>query len=125
MADLHTAIVELLQLKASRDLTCFRFAHREQRSAIAAARLKRRMGVVAGIPDLVFVLSDPARAAFLQVKRTGRLSPEQIAFRDRCTAVGVPYAIARSGWRRRSAFSRPGAGWHDREHHATLRFECT
>jgi hypothetical protein len=95
MADLHTAIVE--RLTAHRDLTYFRFAHREQRSPIAAARLKRRMGVAAGIPDLVFVLPD-GRAAFLQVKpRTGKsLSPEQIAFRDRCKTVGAPYAIART-----------------------------
>jgi hypothetical protein len=89
MADLHTAIVDLLQLKAHRDLIYFHFAHGEQRSAIAAARLKKLMGVFAGVPDLAFVLSE-GRAAFLEVKtRKGRLSPDQRAFRDRCNAVGA------------------------------------
>ena len=70
------------------------------------------MGVVAGVPDLAFVLPD-GRAAFFEVKtRTGRLSPQQIAFRDRCNAVGAPYAMARSvEVRRRSAFSQPGAAY--------------
>ena len=38
------------------------------------------------------------RAAFFEIKTwTGRASLEQIAFRDRCEAVGAPpYAIARS-----------------------------
>ena len=96
MADLRTAIVELLQLHAHRGLIYFRSALGGQRSPLVAARLKKRMGVVDGVPDLAFVLPD-GRAAFLEVKtRTGRLSPEQRAFRDRCTAVGAPYAIVRS-----------------------------
>ena len=92
---IHAAIVELLCLKAHRDLIWFHLANGEQRSPLVAAKLKR-MGVVAGVPDLAFVLPD-GRAAFMEVKtRAGRLAPEQLAFRDRCGAVGAPYAIVRA-----------------------------
>jgi hypothetical protein len=92
---IHCAVVELLRLKAHRDLIWFHPANGEERRLTVAVRLKR-MGVVAGVPDLAFVLPD-GRAAFLEVKtRNGRFSPEQMAFRGRCKAVGAPFAIARS-----------------------------
>jgi hypothetical protein len=91
----HGAVVELLRLKAHRDLIYFHPANGGERRLSVALRLKR-MGVVAGVPDLAFVLPD-GRAAFLEVKtRTGRMSPEQMMFAARCKAVGTPFAIARS-----------------------------
>ena len=39
---------------------------------------------------------DPAHAPYLKAADGRRLSPEPIAFRDRCSAVGAPYAIART-----------------------------
>ncbi|QDP57362.1 MAG: hypothetical protein Unbinned3696contig1008_40 [Prokaryotic dsDNA virus sp.] len=64
------------------------------RSAITGARLKR-MGMMAGAPDLQ-IIRPAGRIAFIEVKAEGgRLSPEQKAFRDWCLSMGVPHCTAR------------------------------
>lgn len=68
----------------------------EGRRAIRTGAFLKRLGMVAGVADLALVLPG-GKAAFLELKTIkGRTSPEQRAFRDRCEAAGVPYAIARS-----------------------------
>ena len=65
------------------------------RSAITGAKLKR-MGMMAGAPDLQ-IIRPAGRIAFIEVKAEGgRLSPEQKAFRDWCLSMGVPHCTARS-----------------------------
>ena len=75
-ASIHLAIVELLRLKAHRDLIYFHPANGGERHPVVAAKLKG-MGVVPGVADLVFVLPD-GRSAFLELKtRKGELSPSR------------------------------------------------
>jgi hypothetical protein len=65
----------------------------EYRTPSTAARLKR-MGVVAGWPDLI-LLAPTGRAHFLELKRRGgRLTEEQDKFAAWCAAHGIPFAIA-------------------------------
>lgn len=65
------------------------------RSAIDGARQKK-LGLVAGTPDIMIV-REGGSVAFMEVKAEGgRLSPAQIAFRDQCASLGVPYAVVRS-----------------------------
>lgn len=66
-----------------------------ERSKTEAARFKR-MGVLAGVPDLI-ALTSCGRMLFIEVKtQSGRLSPEQIAFRDFCIFARFPHAVVRS-----------------------------
>lgn len=54
------------------------------------------MGARAGVPDLHFVLSG-GRIGFIEMKAAdGTLSAGQKAFRDTCTAMGLPWALCRS-----------------------------
>jgi len=51
----------------------------------------------AGVPDLL-VLAPGVGALFVEVKSArGKLSPEQVAFRDACRAAGAVHVVAR-GW---------------------------
>lgn len=60
-----------------------------------AARFKK-MGVLAGVPDLTFVLPN-GQVAFIELKTaTGELSDEQIELRGRLTANRCGYEVARS-----------------------------
>lgn len=59
------------------------------RSKREAARFKK-MGVLSGVPDLVFVGMPKCRIAFIELKTAkGRLSDNQQAFIDRCAALSV------------------------------------
>lgn len=95
-AQIQCAIVTLLNKAAHRSLIWFHVPNEGQRSEIAKF-VQKRMGFVSGAPDLAFVLPDK-RAAFIEVKRPRRgvMSDNQTAFADRCEALGVPYAVARS-----------------------------
>jgi hypothetical protein len=94
-AALQGFVVDLLRLAGARDLIWYHPVNEGRRAPRTGAFLKR-MGMVAGVPDLAFVLPG-GRAAFLELKTpTGVVSPEQLAFRARCAAAGVPYAIART-----------------------------
>lgn len=49
-----------------------------------------------GVPDII-VLTDGGYAVFLEVKRpSGKLSPDQIIFRDKCKDVGCEYYTVKS-----------------------------
>lgn len=75
-----------------------------KRSKREASKLKA-MGVVPGTPDLLFWWGVPQHfsgsvllnAGAIELKSaTGRLSPEQKAWRDRFQAIGGKWALARS-----------------------------
>lgn len=54
------------------------------------------MGLYPGVADLVVWLPG-GRVGYLEIKTaTGKLSPNQEKFRDRCLSAGVPWGIARS-----------------------------
>jgi hypothetical protein len=90
---LQAAIVQHLNLRAQSDVIWYHPANGGLRSKRTAARMKSQ-GVVAGVPDLAFVLPGGS-AAFLELKSpTGRLSPAQKAFGEKCEAMGVPYAVS-------------------------------
>jgi len=73
----------------------FHVPNGEKRSRRTGGKLKK-MGVRRGVPDFVFVLQN-RQAAFLELKTgDGVLSPAQDDFAERCSAIGAPYAIARS-----------------------------
>ena len=92
---IHCVIVDILRFNAHPDTIFFHAANGESRSKRTGARLKR-MGVVPGVPDICLTLPD-GRSAYLEIKSAkGVLSPEQRAFRARCEATGIPYAVVRS-----------------------------
>jgi hypothetical protein len=65
------------------------------RDEVEAGKLKR-MGVLAGVADLI-IMGLTRRLFFLEVKtKTGRLSRAQKDFRDFCLLVGYPFAVVRS-----------------------------
>jgi hypothetical protein len=94
---IHFAICDYLEIAAHPDLIWFHPANGEKRNIITARRLKR-MGVKAGIPDLVFVLPyrDPI-VAFMEIKSSsGVLTSEQRFFRQWCILRGVRHEIVRN-----------------------------
>jgi hypothetical protein len=89
---LQAAIVQHLHLRAPVNVIWYHPANGGLRSKRTAARMKAQ-GVVAGVADLAFVLSD-GRAAFMELKApTGRLSPAQKAFQEKCAAMDVEHAV--------------------------------
>ena len=90
----QAAIVEWIRLVAP-DLLVFHVPNGGFRKPAEAARM-RWIGVLAGIPDLVLLGRD-GQSWLIEVKAAGgSLSAEQRAIRDRCTAMRVPYVIAKS-----------------------------
>jgi hypothetical protein len=90
---LQEAVVALLRFNAAPDVIWYAVPNGEYRSKRTGARLKKQ-GVVAGVADLAIVAPD-GQAAFLELKTpSGRLSPQQKAFRSLCEANGAPYAVA-------------------------------
>ena len=93
--DLQCAIVQHLKLWGRSDVIWYHPANGGARSKRAGARMKM-MGVVPGIPDLAFVLSD-GRAAYIELKAAGgRLEAPQRAFQAKCEAMHVEYAVCHS-----------------------------
>jgi VRR-NUC domain len=92
---LHMSVAAFLRRAWPVELVWFHVPNGEKRDKAAAGKLKG-MGVLAGVPDFVFVLPN-GQAAFLELKaKGGQLSPAQIEFRDRVLACGCGYATARS-----------------------------
>lgn len=94
----------------------WRFTHvasGEKRDVVTAARLKR-MGVVAGWPDLQFA-GPGGQMVFLELKRagSGRLSESQQAMREHLQACGFEYLCTTSvdeavAWLKRQGILRAG-----------------
>ncbi len=88
--DLQAAIVQHLLITASPDCIWYHPANGGQRSKRTAARLKK-LGVVAGVPDLAFVLPD-GRPAYIELKAPkGVRSPAQKAFAAKCERLNIEY----------------------------------
>jgi hypothetical protein len=104
---LHLYIVQLLRYCASRDVLWYHCPNGEARSPKTGARLKA-MGVRPGVAD--FCLTIRGHSHFLELKRrTGRQSPEQIAFAAAAEAAGASYAVARSPEEAKEILRRWGA----------------
>ena len=89
---IHRAVVQHLRLRADPRVIWYHVTN-APRSAASGARLKA-MGMLAGVPDLAFVLAD-GRPAFLELKvGKNKMSPGQTEFALRCEAIGVPCACA-------------------------------
>lgn len=91
-ADLQRAIVAHLRMLAHKNVIWFHPMNSAPVSKRTAGRFKAE-GVVAGVPDLCFVLPD-GRFAGMELKAPGgRLSPSQRAFQDQCAAMGVEFCV--------------------------------
>ena len=89
----HIAIVEYLRAVLPGALV-IHIPNGGKRGKREAAELKR-MGVVAGVPDLVILLNGGA-VLFLEVKsKKGKLSPDQEAFAQFCDG-DFPFRVVRS-----------------------------
>lgn len=89
---LQATLWQHIKLKKPANVIAYAVPNGEHRSKRTGARLKAQ-GVVAGVCDLAFVMSD-GRAAFMEIKSLkGRLSPAQKAFQDQCAAMEVEHAV--------------------------------
>lgn len=92
---IHMSVAAFLRHAWPDDLPWWHVPNGEQRDKRAAGKLKG-MGVLAGVPDLAFILPN-GQAAFVELKaRAGELSDVQIEFRDRVLSLKCGYAVARS-----------------------------
>lgn len=92
---LHVAVVNALRVLGKPDWAFNHPAGGEVRDKRTAAKLKL-MGVQPGRPDIELISPD-GRFYGLELKRLGgRLSPEQMAFRDKARRLGWPYHVAYS-----------------------------
>jgi len=91
---IHIAIVDYLNAVLP-DSHLVVHLYNNPRSAASGA-LAKRMGMLAGVPDLMIV-RPLGRVAFIEVKAEGgRLSPMQIAFKLHCKTWGIDHAVCRS-----------------------------
>lgn len=90
---IHTAIVDYLNAVLP-ESHLVAHLYNNPRSAAAGAMAKR-MGMLAGIPDLM-IIRPLGRVMFIEIKsHKGRLSPAQIAFRLFCKQWGIPHKVCR------------------------------
>lgn len=90
------AFADTLRVSARPDWFFTHFPSGEMRPDGAGARLKR-LGTKAGVADYLFI-SPQGCLHCLEFKRgrLGRLSENQIVFRNWCLAHSVPHAVART-----------------------------
>lgn len=92
---LHIATVKLLSEHCLPDWRWYHPANGEVRNTRTAVKLKR-LGVKAGIPDIVLT-SPGGMSYFLELKRIGgKLTRDQESFRLWCVKYGVHHAVART-----------------------------
>jgi hypothetical protein len=90
---IQAAIVDWLRLVLPNAIVLH--VHNNPRSAMDGARL-RKIGLVAGAPDLLVCLSG-GRGLFIEVKASkGRVEPEQHTFANACLPLNWPWFVARS-----------------------------
>ena len=95
---IHIALVHRLRLQCRPGVKFWHTANGEKRSPRDAAKL-RAMGVLAGVPDLIFVWSEAGgnfgpfpKILFLEIKKVGgRLSPAQSEFGTWCAWNNIPW----------------------------------
>jgi VRR-NUC domain len=93
-ARIQAAIVEWIRTVAP-GVICFHVPNGGYRTKAEAARMKW-IGVLSGIPDLVLLGCD-GTTWLIEVKAGGgSLSAEQVAIRDRCVALRIPFVVAKS-----------------------------
>jgi hypothetical protein len=91
---LQAAVIEHVKLRARKGVLWFHVPNGEHRTKATGAKLKR-MGVRAGVADLVFILPPNGEACFLELKADGgRPSDSQLQFATDCESAGAAYAIA-------------------------------
>lgn len=99
---MQSALVARLRLQCPPEIIWFHCAN-APKSKIDGARLKA-MGMLAGVPDLMFIIPQPdshPAVCFLELKRPsiagsrpGKPSAGQVLFAERCEAIGVEIATA-------------------------------
>ena len=91
---IHQAIIEWMAWVGA-DCDVHHIPNGGARTKTEAAILKS-LGVVAGAPDLHLCLNG-GRCAYVEIKKKGeRVSPEQIAFRNKCEKRGALWAVCES-----------------------------
>ncbi len=91
---LHTSIAAYLRA-AHPKLLWFHVPNGGGRNVVEASILKR-MGTLAGVPDLVVCLPG-GLVGFMEIKPEGKyLSPEQKAFAEKAAEVGAAWCVVRS-----------------------------
>lgn len=92
---IQVALIDYLKLALRPELEARAVPNGEKRHIAVASRLKAE-GVRRGTPD-IFICLPSGKIAWLEMKaKGGSLSPEQKEFRDKVTALGHPYAVART-----------------------------
>jgi hypothetical protein len=104
---LHQYVIDLLRLRARRDVLYLHIPNESPRSPRYGAQLVR-MGMLPGAADLLVVVNGIAHWLELKVGR-GRQSPAQVAFEAAAWAAGATYAIARTPEQARATLSSWGA----------------
>jgi len=91
---LQIAVADYLRLAAP-SLLWFHVANERKCTPQRGAKLKR-LGVLAGVPDLVFVLAN-GQVRFIELKAgRGRLTDKQAEFFEAALILATPCATARS-----------------------------
>lgn len=100
--NIQKALVTRLRLQCPSEIIWFHCAN-APKSKIDGGRLKD-MGMLAGVPDLMFIIPQPEShpaVCFLELKRpsiagsrSGKPSPGQLLFAERANAIGVEVATA-------------------------------
>jgi hypothetical protein len=92
---IQVALIDYLALALRPELEARAVPNGEKRHIAVANRLKAE-GVRRGTPD-IFICLPGGKIAWLEMKKQGgTLSPEQKAFREKATALGHPYGVAKS-----------------------------
>ena len=85
---IHQAVVGHLRMRCRRGVHWHHPATGELRDAATAAKLQR-MGVRAGLPDLLLLIEGRLHGLELKRERGGRVSPAQQAMHDELRAAGA------------------------------------
>ena len=94
--DIHAATVEYLTALGPKLKSYFFHVPNEGRHSVRYRVKLKRMGVKAGVPDLLFVLPG-GRLGCVELKtEKGRQSKAQKEFQKTCESYDVPYVLARS-----------------------------
>ena len=92
---IHKAILQYCKFQMRRDVVVFHVAN-ERRTTPKDGAFLKSLGVVAGVPDLIFVCAGGI-TCWLEIKVPGgRLSPDQKAFHDHLASLEHRCAVVHS-----------------------------